>query len=344
VKAATWPRDRRLDDQLLVIDPRRAKFHDAHVRDLPAHLRAGDLLVVNDAATLPAALQGTTPSGAPVEARIFEGDGGSGFRALLFGPGDLGTRTEDRPPPPLLREGDVVRFGAELAAVVGRVSRASCRLVELRFFAEGAALWSALYRHGRPVQYAYVERPLELWHVQTGYASRPWAAEAPSAGHPLTWSLLLEVARRGARFATLTHAAGLSSTGDLALDALLPMDERYDIPAATAEAVTSTKARGGRVVAVGTTVTRALEGSAAQNRGMVQAGLGSTDLRLDAGFRPRVVDGLLTGMHEPEASHFRLLEAFAPVDLLLSAHAHAEAHGYLGHEFGDSSLVLADAA
>jgi S-adenosylmethionine:tRNA ribosyltransferase-isomerase len=130
----------------------------------------------------------------------------------------------------------------------------------------------------------------------------------------------------------------------MALDAKLPMPERFEIPPETVQAIRETKAAGGRVVAVGTTVTRALEGSAAHNGGEPKAGTGVTDLVLGANSRTTVVDGLLSGMHEPEASHFRLLEAFAPSAMLAKAHAHAEAQGYLGHEFGDSTLVLADAA
>ena len=148
------------------------------------------------------------------------------------------------------------------------MSPASPRLVDLAFRERGARLWAALYRHGRPVQYAYVAGPLELWHVQTRYASRPWCAELPSAGRPLTWSLLLGLLRRGVALASLTHAAGLSSTGDPALDALLPMPERFEIPAETAQAIRDAKAGGGRRDrGRRTTVTRALEGSAAQHGG-----------------------------------------------------------------------------
>ncbi len=344
---ATWPRDRALDERLLRIDPRSGALRDARVGDLPGMLRKGDLLVVNDGATLPASLHGLA-GGEPVEARIFDGAGGASsdgrFHALLFGAGDARTRTEDRPLPPPLGEGATLTFGPDLAAVVERVSPASPRIVDLAFRERGARLWSALYRHGRPVQYAHVAGPLELWHVQTRYASRPWCAEMPSAGRPLTWGLLLALRRAGVTLAALTHAAGLSSTGDPALDALLPLPERFDIPEETARAVERTRAAGGRVVAVGTTVTRALEGAAAQHGGEVHAGSGVTDLVLHGGFRPQVVDGLLSGMHEPEASHFRLLEAFAPLETLTRAHAYAEDHGYLGHEFGDSSLILADAA
>jgi S-adenosylmethionine:tRNA ribosyltransferase-isomerase len=136
----------------------------------------------------------------------------------------------------------------------------------------------------------------------------------------------------------VTHAAGLSSTGDPALDARLPLPERFEVAQATVDAVTETHARNGRVVAVGTTVVRALESAALG--GPLRAQSGDTGLRIGPGFRARVVDGLLTGMHEPDSSHFALLAAFAPRELLAAAHRHAEAVGYLGHEFGDVALVL----
>ena len=217
---------------------------------------------------------------------------------------------------------------------------AAPRLVELQFAAADDELYPALYRLGRPVQYSYIARPVALWDVQTAYASRPWAAEAPSAGLPLTWALLLAIARRGVALARVTHAAGLSSTGDPALDARLPLAERYAIPAETVRAIARTRARGGRVLAVGTTVTRALEGAAAAPGGLV-AGESVTSLRLGPATPRRVVDGILTGVHDAGDSHFTLLEAFAPRALLLEAHAFAAARGYRGHEFGDVALVWA---
>ncbi|WP_437669393.1 S-adenosylmethionine:tRNA ribosyltransferase-isomerase [Sorangium sp. So ce131] len=338
---ATWPRDNPLEERLLHVDPRLGRLRDGRIADLPALLQPGDLLVVNDGATLPASLRGATEGGAPVEVRLIGELADEGrYAALLFGAGDWRTRTEDRPAPPALGPGDVVRFGDDLSAAVERVSAASPRLVEIAFRERGASLWSALYRRGRPIQYAYVAAPLEIWHAQTRYASRPLCAELPSAGRPLVWSLLLDLIRRGVRVASLTHAAGISSTGDPALDALLPLPERFDIPEETVSAVREAKAAGRRVVAVGTTVTRALEGCAAQHGGELRAGPGVTDLVLRPGFRPRVVDGLLTGVHDPTESHFRLLEAFAPAELLHRANAHAEQAGYLCHEFGDSYLVL----
>lgn len=224
----------------------------------------------------------------------------------------------------------------------------------MRFSARGGALWAALYRHGRPVQYAHVDRALSLWHVQTPFASRPWAVEMPSAGRPLTWRLLGELRARGVRLASLTHAAGLSSTGDPAIDAALPLPERFDVPAATVRAIAEARRAGGRIVAAGTTVVRALEGSArladlreavacdshALHGGELLPGEGTTDLRIDARFRPRVVDGLLTGLHELGSSHRELTQAFAPEPLLARAWTHAEARGYQDHEFGDVCLVL----
>src|SRR5439155_16787424 len=124
-------------------------------------------------------------------------------------------------------------------------------LVSLRFDRDGAALWGAIYRYGRPVQYAYTAGPLSLWHTQTVYAARPWAVEQPSAGRGLSVGLLLALRARGVGIARLTHAAGLSSTGDERIDAVLPLSERYEIPEETVAAVAETRARGSRVIAVG---------------------------------------------------------------------------------------------
>jgi S-adenosylmethionine:tRNA ribosyltransferase-isomerase len=337
---AAWPRPEPREDRLLRIDPVAGTWRDARVGDLAGELRPGDLLVVNDAATLPASLRGRGPGGQEVELRLAGQAGGGEWWAVLFGAGDWRTRTEDRPPPPRVAPGDRIAIGPDLAAEVRAMDGASPRLVAVAFDRYGAELWSALYRHGRPVQYAHVRAPLALWHVQTGYAARPWAMELPSAGRPLSAEMLRDLVRCGVALATVTHAAGLSSTGDAALDARLPLPERFDVPERCVDAVERTRTRGGRVVAAGTSAVRALEGQAALHQGRLVPGGGTTDLVIGAGHRPRVVDGLLTGLHEPGSSHFELLKAFAPEGLLRDALAHAEAAGYLAHEFGDSSLVL----
>jgi S-adenosylmethionine:tRNA ribosyltransferase-isomerase len=301
--------------------------------ELPEILEAGDLLVVNDAATWPASLSGRTAAGLPLEIRLTSGAIAAGGRAwvVVFGAGDWRTRTEDRPAPPELAAGDVLRI-AGLEIVVTQVR--SRRLIEIEVPGTDAAV-RALFAAGRPVQYAHLRRALAPWDVQTVYGGRPWAVEMPSAGRPLTWRLIAALAGRGVRVVALTHAAGLSSTGDDALDATLPWPERFEIPEVTAAAIAETRARGGRVVAVGTTVVRALEGAA-------QAGVrsGITDLRLGPTSRPVVVDAVLSGLHDPSDSHFRLLEAFAPRAILVEAWQRARDLGLAGHELGDSLLVL----
>ncbi len=152
--------------------------------------------------------------------------------------------------------------------------------------------------------------------------------------------LLLSLRRAGVGLAALTHAAGLSATGDAAIDAQLPLAERYRIPARAVTRSVMRVARGGRVVAVGTTVVRALEGAAASGGGTLSPGEGTTDLRIARGFVPRVVDALLTGVHAPGESHRALMDAFAEPMLLDRAHACALDRGYLAHELGDSTLII----
>ncbi len=347
IAAAAWPRGRPEDERLLWIDSTRARFVGSRVGALPSILRPGDLLVVNDAATLPASLRGLRDDGTAFEVRLLAnearaGDPSSQWRAVLFGRGDWRQRTEDRPAPPRLAGGERIRLAGGVRACIVSIDARSPRLVRLVFETDAASMWRAIYAEGRPVQYAHVEGPLDLWHVQSSFASRPWAVEPPSAGRPLTFAVLDRLRSGGISLAVVTHAAGLSSTGDPTLDALLPLEERFDLPEATLRAIERTRRVGGRVVAVGTTVVRALEGCAAGHGGTLVAGEGSTDLRLDGRSKLRVVSGLLTGIHERGTSHFELMQGFLAtrIDLLDRAMMHAELAGYLQHEFGDSVLIL----
>jgi S-adenosylmethionine:tRNA ribosyltransferase-isomerase len=161
----------------------------------------------------------------------------------------------------------------------------------------------------------------------------------PSAGRAFTWQLLLALKRQGVQVASLVLHTGLSSYMDDRLDALhLASEEEYSIPDSTARLVDQTRAKGGRVIAVGTTVVRALE--SAWRGGVIASGRDYTRLRITAKHRLRCVDGLLTGMHEPEASHLDLLSAFLPPRLIESSYASAVERGYLWHEFGDLNLIL----
>lgn len=304
---------------------------------------AGDLLVANDAATIPASLTGTHErTGEAVEVRLagrptLRAEDLHRFVALLFGAGDWHTPTELRPAPPPLLAGDRLRLGALRATVTRSLDHP--RLAELDFEGEPAAVWADIAAHGRPIQYAHVPRPLALWDVWTAVAARPVAFEPPSAGFALRWATLVRLGARGIGFATVTHAAGISSTGDPALDARLPFDEPYRIPVATARALRRAGRSGGRVIAIGTTVVRALE-DAAPATGLVRAGGGTARGRIGAGTRLRVVDGILTGVHESSTSHYDLLRAFADEPTLAAAARRLDAEGYRNHEFGDSVLLM----
>jgi S-adenosylmethionine:tRNA ribosyltransferase-isomerase len=311
-----------------------------HRAALATLLAPGDLVVANDAATLPASLHGWHhESEGPIELRlagwVTPGDP-TRFMAVAFGAGDHRIRTEDRPLPPPLSAGDPLALGP-LAAVVERMLNHP-RLLQLRFLGSRDDVLAGLARHGRPIQYAHVPQPLALWDVWTRIAADPVAFEPPSAGFALDWALLTAWRRRGVGFATLTHAAGISSTGDPALDRRLPFDEPYRIPDRSAAAIARAKAVGCRIVAIGTTVVRALE-AAAETDGTVHAGDGIAANRIGPGTRLRVVDALLTGMHQPGESHFELLRAFTPDGVLDGLPAALAAKGYRGHEFGDVMLI-----
>ena len=221
----------------------------------------GDLVIANDAATLPASLQGThCASGEPIEVRLAAWVAvrdPTRFVAIAFGAGDHRTRTEDRPPPPPLSPADRLSLGP-LIAVIERLLDHP-RLFRLRFLDNPATILKGLARHGRPIQYAHVPEPLALYDIWTKIAADPIAFEPPSAGFALDWRTLAAWRKRGIGFATLTHAAGISSTGDRTLDLRLPFDEPYSIPERTAAAIKQAKSKGGRIIAIGTTVVRAIE-------------------------------------------------------------------------------------
>ena len=342
MRAATTPRQGPRGARLLVIEAQGAVSHRA-ATDLPALLREHDLLVANDAATLPASLSGVHErTGAPVEIRLAGrrslAGGDTAFTAVVFGAGDYRTATERRLPPPRLQAGDNLVLGPLRARITRTHDHA--RLVDLRFEHAAAEIWEGLARHGRPIQYAYVREPLAIWDTWTSIASQPAAFEPPSAGFILNWSMLRQLRSRGVRFATVTHAAGISSTGDPELDRQLPFDEPYVVPRETARLIGETRQSGGRVIAVGTTVVRALE-SAADDEGGVVPGPGTAAGRIGKSTRLRVVDALVSGMHERGTSHYELLGAFQEEEEVLDLMAcEAEALDYQGHEFGDAVFIV----
>ncbi|MGQ0721742.1 MAG: S-adenosylmethionine:tRNA ribosyltransferase-isomerase [Candidatus Eiseniibacteriota bacterium] len=341
MRPAQAPIQRPADARLLVVAADGRVLDTERIR-LADVLEPGDLLVANDAATLPASLHGVhVRTGAMIEIRLagresLAADDVRHFTAIAFGPGDHRTRTEERPSPPRFRRGDRLRLGPLAAKVVRTLGHP--RLVTLRFAGTPDDIWAGIAAHGKPIQYAHVEQPLALWDVWTRVAARAVAFEPPSAGFALDWGMIRRLATRGVGFATVTHAAGISSTGDPALDARLPFDEPYHVPEATARAVAETRARGGRVIALGTSVTRALE-DAAHGVAELRAGPGLATRRLAPGSRVRMVDAIVTGVHQPGESHYELLRALTGDTVLRRMSALLEQRGYRSHEFGDSVLL-----
>ncbi len=299
-----------------------------------------DLVVANDAATIPSSLHGRhEPTASPIEIRLagfVNPDDRTRYLAVAFGAGDHRTVTEDRPPPPPLTAGDRLILGPVVAVVERLIGHP--RLLQVQFLGSPVQVLAGLARHGKPTQYAHVPDRLALWDVWTNIASIPFAFEAPSAGFALDWRSLTTWQERGIQFATLTHAAGISSTGDPVLDERLPFDEPYVIPDRTAEAIANTKRRGGAVIAIGTTVTRALE-SAARSDGTVRNGIGVATGRIGPSTPIQVVDMILSGVHEPGESHFELLRAFTSDSTLHRLHNAATNEQLQTHEFGDSLLI-----
>jgi S-adenosylmethionine:tRNA ribosyltransferase-isomerase len=346
--AAATSRAPAVDARLLVLTA-SAELSHARRSSLVEFLRPGDLMVANDAMTLPASLHGVhLATGGPIELRLagLQAPAGGDLRksiAVAFGAGDFRMRTEDRPAPPSLFAGDRLAFGGLRARVVRKLGHP--RLIAVAFEGSAEAMWQGLARDGRPIQYAHVPQPLALWDAWTAIAAVPVAFEPPSAGFVIDWALIAALSRRGIAFATLTHAAGISSTGDVELDRRLPLDEAYRIPDATARAIGNARRLGGRIVAIGTTVVRALEhaalhgGEVGCRSGVVRPGAGVANQRIGAATALRIVDAIVTGVHEPGSSHHELLRAFADDEALRRAGVALVAHAYRGHEFGDSLLV-----
>jgi S-adenosylmethionine:tRNA ribosyltransferase-isomerase len=293
--------------------------------DLPSLLLPGDLLVVNTSATLPAAVRAGSGLAVHFSTPLPDGDWLVELRAARDGttaPYGGGTPGQQLGLP----GGAALTLGARFT---GRLWRA--RL--------STAVVPYLLRHGSPIRYSYVQRPWPVESYQTVFGTRPGSAEMPSASRPFTPEIVARLVARGITFAPITLHTGVSSLeGDED-----PYPEPFDVPPATARLVNLTRRSGGRVIAVGTTVVRALETAArADTAGprLVSPAAGWTEHIVTPDNPLLAVDGLVTGLHEPRSSHLRMLAAFAGLDLLGRCYAAAIDRGYLWHEFGDLHLLL----
>lgn len=319
------------DEVRLLVAASTGTMHTTFHR-LAAFLNAGDVVVVNTSATLAAALEGRRADGRAVTAHVASvQDDGSWVVEIRPPVGATGPVTDASSGELLkLPEGVVLRLVRPYAATA-----TTTRLWVGRPEQLADPVHDYLNRVGRPIAYGYVPERWPLWAYQTVFARHPGSAEMPSAARPFSPEVVVDLVTAGVTIAPITLHTGVSSfePGEP------PMAEPYVVTADTARIVNSTRASGHRVVAVGTTVARALE-TVADESGMVTAGSGWTELVLGPDRPARVVDGLITGWHEPGASHLLLLEAVAGADLVRTAYRAAVAEGYRWHEFGDSCLLL----
>jgi S-adenosylmethionine:tRNA ribosyltransferase-isomerase len=321
-------------DEVRLMVARRSTGDVEHAifRDLPELLAPGDLVVVNVSATVPAAVPATLPGGGAAELRFATAAPDLELHGSWW---IVELRSEDGANPHAgARAGERVTLPAGTEVELVAPYAGGTRLWLARVHGAGA-LRGYLAEHGHPIRYGYVPREWPLEAYQTVFATEPGSAEMPSAGRPFTAELIARLVAKGVNIAPVTLHTGVSSLerGES------PYPERYRVPEETARLVGATRWWGGRVIAVGTTVVRALE-TVADLDGSVSGGEGWTRLVVTRERGIHAIDGLITGWHEPEASHLRLLEAAAGPELLERSYAAALAEDYLWHEFGDSHLVL----
>lgn len=317
----------RDDVRLLVAHRSTGTIEHRRFTDLPELLQPGDAVVLNVSKVVPAAIGATTPAGRPVDVHLSTPVPSTDLWSIEL-------RTGSRP----FRGGEpgwrLPLTGDGHATLVGR-SHLDGRLWLARLDVPGGDVDAHLAAHGEPIRYGYVAGAWPLEAYQNVYATVPGSAELPSAGRAFTPELLTRLVASGIDVIPVVLHCGVSSLEDHEP----PYAERYEVTVHAARRVNSARRAGGRVVAVGTTVVRTLE-TVADDHGDVHPGRGWTELVVTRDTRLRAVDGLLTGWHEPKASHLAMLEAVTGRDLLTRSYEEALAGGYTWHEFGDLHLIV----
>jgi S-adenosylmethionine:tRNA ribosyltransferase-isomerase len=310
----------RDDVRMIVSDRATGAVVDTHFRELPNFLHPGDLLVLNTSGTLPAALTALRENGEEI--------------AMHWSTSLPGGLSVVEPRKVEGRGGEVLTLPGGAKGTLLAPYRNSRRLWIAQLDI-GVPIIDYLRRWGRPIRYPYIAKRFPLSAYQTVYAQLDGSAEMPSAGRAFTKTMLACLRARGVGIARLVLHTGVASLESHEA----PYEEWYEVPLRTAERVREAKTRGGRVIAVGTTVVRALESSVDAN-GELVGSRGWTDLVITPDRGVRIVDGLLTGLHEPRATHLAMLEAIAGKETIEKAYAAALEHEYLWHEFGDLHLIV----
>ncbi|MGG1572656.1 S-adenosylmethionine:tRNA ribosyltransferase-isomerase [Fictibacillus sp. NRS-1165] len=311
--------------KMMVIDRTTGETSHKQFYQLDHFLKAGDVLVLNASRTIPAVLQGEFDGGTEVEVRLAHRKSERIWEALILSN--------------QVKAGDRISFSSLLSAAVLTTENDNPFAV-LEFNLCCSDLYDQIYQIGQPVRYEYIKTPWELDYYQTVFATSPGSVEMPSAGRAFSWELLFRLQKKGVKIAYIQLHTGLSYLMDDKWH-VEPREnlEEYVISEETAQAVQKAKVNGNKVIAVGTTVVRALE-SGADQEGRITAVNGWTNLYITSETKLQVADGLITGLHEPEASHLDLLSAFVSPERLRVSYEEAIIHKYFWHEFGDMNLIL----
>ncbi|KHE69861.1 S-adenosylmethionine:tRNA ribosyltransferase-isomerase [Halobacillus sp. BBL2006] len=309
--------------RMMVLDQSLPKPLHNQFNQIGQYLNPGDILVLNNSRTIPPVLKGKQGKN-PVEVRLSREISTNQWEALVLGP--------------LTQANAAIILPDEMKAYITGTG-SEHPLVTLTFSESGRSLLDFLYRYGEPVRYEYIDQPWPLDAYQTVYGSLPGSVEMASAGRAFTWKLLNSLKAKGIKLAFIQLHTGLSYYEKNRWPDPRNHPENYRVPEDTVKMIQSVKSEGNRVIAVGTTVVRALESSVNCN-GELVAHSGVTTLYVDHHHKHSVVDGLLTGFHEPEASHLDMLASFLPESTLMNGYNEAIQKGYLWHEFGDMNLLL----
>ena len=320
--------------RLFVIDRNNRMTYHSAFNHLSDFLRRGDLLIFNSSRTLPASLKTINYKAQQnLEVRLAEHLPDDCWLVLFLYQNKNHFHSN-------LKPGLRIEFASGLSATIIERNIHNPRLWKIKFSANGPELINIFYQIGKPIHYGYISAPLPLEYFLTVFAKDPVSSEMPSAGRAFTWKMLFDLKNKGIDTAFLTLHTGLSSymNGDPNAGQLVA-EEEYFISESTADKIETNKARNGRIVAVGTSVVRVLESCAIQT-GKVLPGHAYTSPRMTEGHKLKIADGLITGFHEPEASHLDLLSAFLSPSLIKKSYEEAIEKNYLWHEFGDLCLII----
>lgn len=317
---------RRDHVRMMVLDRTTGGIKHDHFFHLSQYLQPGDLVILNNSRTIPAVLhaewiRSATQLAHKVEVRLARRRGEGTWEALVVAN--------------LVKTGDRLQFSPDLSAMV-LAEKENSPLKIIEFTKKGTDLFNMIYALGEPIRYEYIEQPWDLNYYQTVFACHPGSVEMPSAGRAFSWELLFKLKQMNIQLDFIQMHTGLSYLLDDQWH-LRPEEneEEYQIAQSTMEKILETKAARKRVIAVGTTVVRALETAA-----MTGSVSGMTNLYIDQHFPLKIANGIITGFHEPKASHLDMLSAFISESQLLNAYDQAIKAGYLWHEFGDMNLIL----